>query len=119
MLIYKEFTFDAAHFLPNVTRDHKCRKLHGHTYHLKVYVEGPVLTDEGWVIDFGDLKTVVNPLIHKLDHAFLNEIEGLKNPTAERVAIWLWNNIKPAIPGLKRVELKETPTSGVIYEGDI
>ncbi|MBK0379591.1 6-carboxytetrahydropterin synthase QueD [Mucilaginibacter segetis] len=118
MTIYKQFTFDAAHFLPNVPEGHRCRKLHGHTYHLAVFVSGPVVTGEGWVIDFKDLKSVVKPLVDQLDHHLLNEIDGLENPTAENVARWLWQGIHQEIPGLSRIELKETLTSGVIYEGE-
>jgi 6-pyruvoyltetrahydropterin/6-carboxytetrahydropterin synthase len=118
MTIFKQFTFDAAHFLPNVPQGHRCRQVHGHTYHLTIYVSGPVNTEDGWVIDFKELKAVVKPLVEQLDHVMLNEIQGLKNPTAENVARWFWQAIRPEIPGLSRIELKETPTSGVIYEGE-
>lgn len=117
MIIFKEFTFDAAHDLPNVPEGHKCKHLHGHTYHLKVYIEGELDEHLGWVMDFTDLKDIVKPLIEKVDHKYLNEIEGLKNPTCELFAKWFWDRIKPALPGLNRIELKETPTSGAIYEG--
>jgi len=118
MTVYKEFTFDAAHFLPNVPEGHKCRSLHGHTYQVKIYVKGPLDDRAGWVIDFTDIKAVCKPVIDRLDHALLNELPGLKNPTAENVANWIWLQIKDQMPGLQRIELKETPTSGVIYEGD-
>ncbi|MES2265121.1 MAG: 6-carboxytetrahydropterin synthase QueD [Bacteroidota bacterium] len=116
MIVYKEFTFDAAHLLPKVPEGHKCRNLHGHTYHLTVFISGRVL-DEGWVIDFGDIKAVCQPVINCLDHAYLNDIAGLENPTAENVIRWLWQQISDKLPGLQKLELKETPTSGVIYEG--
>lgn len=118
MIIYKQFTFDSAHFLSRVPDGHKCRAIHGHTYHLIVYARGDVKEQEGWVFDFGDMKDVVKPIVDMLDHAMLNDIEGLENPTAELLAIWLWNKIKPGLPALTKIELKETPTSGVIYEGD-
>ncbi|MCJ8209146.1 6-carboxytetrahydropterin synthase QueD [Mucilaginibacter sp. RS28] len=118
MIIYKQFTFDAAHALPNVPEGHKCRQLHGHTYHLTVFLQGSVLGKEGWIIDFGDVKSRIKPVIDQLDHALLNQIPGLENPTAELLAVWLWNKIKPQLPQLCKIELKETPTSGVIYEGD-
>ena len=117
MIIYKQFTFDAAHFLPHVPAGHKCRKLHGHTYHLTIFLDGPILQPAGWVMDFADLKAVVKPIVNKLDHSLLNEIEGLENPTAECLAVWLWEKIIDQLPNLKRIEIKETPTSGVIYEG--
>jgi len=114
--IYKEFTFDAAHLLPNVPEGHKCRQLHGHTYHLRVYVAGEPAPPEEWVIDYGDLKVHLQPILRELDHKYLNDINGLENPTAEAVVIWIWRKLKPGLPGLKKIELKETPGSGAIYE---
>ena len=118
MIIFKQFTFDAAHFLPNVPETHKCREIHGHTYKLIVFIEGPVDAHTGWVIDFANLKADVNSILDKVDHKFLNKIGGLENPTCELMAVWLWNQIKPLISELKKIELYETPTSGVIYEGN-
>jgi 6-pyruvoyltetrahydropterin/6-carboxytetrahydropterin synthase len=117
MIVYKQFTFDAAHLLPEVPEGHKCRNLHGHTYHLTVFISGPILEGPGWVIDFSDIKSVCRPVIDRLDHAYLNDIPGLENPTAENVARWLWQQFSDQLPGLHKLELKETPTSGVIYEG--
>lgn len=117
MLIYKEFTFDAAHFLSKVPADHKCRQLHGHTYHLTVFIEGDILPDLGWVEDYGDIKKKVKSVLSLIDHKYLNDVPGLENPTCELMIIWLWNKLTPLLPNLKRLELKETPTSGAIYEG--
>ena len=93
MIIFKEFTFEAAHKLPNVPSDHKCSRLHGHSFKVEVHVEGPVNPYEGWVVDFTVLKQVVQPIIDRLDHAYLNEIQGLENPTSETIAQWLWDQI--------------------------
>jgi len=117
MVIYKRFVFDSAHFLPNVPQGHKCKNIHGHTYTLTVYLEGDLDEELQWVMDFKDLKDVVNPIVDRLDHQLMNEIEGLENPTAERIAVWIWDRIQPKLPLLSKIELKETPTSGVIYEG--
>lgn len=117
MQIFKQFTFDSAHFLPNVPEGHKCKEIHGHTYHLTVYLNGDLDEKLGWVIDFTDVKNVIDPIIKSIDHQFLNNISGLENPTSEVMAIWLWNKIKPELPQLSKIELNETPTSGVIYEG--
>lgn len=117
MILYKQFTFDAAHYLPNVPDGHKCKQMHGHTYHLTIFIEGEVLKGQGWVLDFGDIKKLLRPVLGIIDHALLNSIPGLENPTAELFSIWLWDRIKPLLPELKKIELKETPTSGVIYEG--
>jgi 6-pyruvoyltetrahydropterin/6-carboxytetrahydropterin synthase len=118
MIIYKQFTFDSAHFLPNVPMGHKCKELHGHTWHLTIYAEGEVLEPEGWVLDFTDLKSAVKPVIDTIDHKLLNDIPGLENPTTEVLSMWLWKQVKPKLPSLKKIELKETPSSGAIYEGD-
>ena len=91
--------------------------MHGHTYHLTIFIEGEILKEQGWVLDFGDIKELLKPVLGVIDHALLNNIPGLENPTAEQFSIRLWNKIKPLLPELKKIELKETPTSGVIYEG--
>jgi 6-pyruvoyltetrahydropterin/6-carboxytetrahydropterin synthase len=118
MEIFKEFTFEAAHLLPNVPAGHKCARLHGHSFRVKVYVRGPVDPHLGWVADFADLKTAFRPLHDRLDHRYLNDIEGLENPTSENIARWIWTHLQPALPGLSRVVVRETCTSGCVYTGD-
>ena len=118
MEIYREFSFDAAHSLPFSPPGHKCKELHGHTYHLKVYVKGEPDEHCGWIMDFKELKEIVSPVIEELDHKLINNIDGLENPTAENVTVWIWNRLKGALPRLSRIELKETNSSGVVYTGD-
>ena len=118
MEIFKEFTFEAAHFLPNVPDGHKCRRLHGHSYSVRIYVSGPIGDSSGWVMDFADIKQAFKPIYDQLDHYFLNEIPGLENPTAENIARWIWQQLKPAIPALSAIEMKETCTSGCVYRGN-
>ena len=118
MEIYKEFTFESAHRLPNVPEGHKCARLHGHSFQARIYVNGDVLAHEGWIMDFSDLKAAFKPLYEQLDHNYLNEIEGLENPTSENLAIWIWRHLKPALPLLSKVEIRETCTSGCIYSGE-
>ena len=117
MEIYKEFSFDSAHFLPNVPEGHKCRNMHGHTYRLKVFIEGQPDPKLGWIMDFKELKDALSGVIEQLDHRLINDIPGLENPTAENITIWIWNQIKPMLTNLSRIELYETPTTGVIYKG--
>ena len=117
MLIFTQFTFDSAHFLPHVPPDHKCRNMHGHTYRLVTYFEGELHPELGWVMDFADIKKIMTPILQQVDHRVLNELEGLENPTCERLAVWLWEYIKPQLPALCKIELHETPTSGVVYQG--
>ncbi|MHA7816833.1 MAG: 6-carboxytetrahydropterin synthase QueD [Pseudohaliea sp.] len=118
MDIYKDFHFEAAHRLPNVPEGHKCARLHGHSFHLRVTVRGEAPEPSGWVMDFADLKAAVKPVIDRLDHYYLNEIEGLENPTSENLCRWIWAQLAPALPALCAVEIRETCTSGCIYRGD-
>lgn len=115
--IYREFTFEAAHRLPNVPEGHKCSRLHGHSYRVEVHVSDVVGEDTGWVQDFGELKSAFKPLEDKLDHNYLNEIEGLTNPTSEILAKWIWDRLVTALPNIRAVQVRETCTSGCIYRG--
>lgn len=116
--IFKDFSFEAAHRLPNVPEGHKCARLHGHSFRVRVVIEGPVDPVTGWVMDFADIKAVVRPLEDRLDHYYLNDIEGLENPTSEELARWIWRALKPQLPLLAAIEVRETCTSGCIYTGD-
>ncbi len=118
MKIYKEFKFDSAHWLPHVPPGHKCANMHGHTYIIEIQVEGELDPQLGWVLDYADLSKQVAPLIDQLDHKVLNEIEGLGNPTAEHLALWLWNQLKQNLPQLSQVVVKENPTNVCIYSGE-
>ena len=117
MEIYKEFSFEAAHLLPNVPEGHKCARLHGHSFYVCIYVSGNVGDHSGWVMDFGDLKKAFEPIYQQLDHYYLNDIPGLENPTSENLCRWIWQQLKPTLPALSKLEIKETCTSGCIYRG--
>jgi len=117
MEIYREFKFDAAHSLPGLPDKHKCGNLHGHTFVVLVHIEGPVGEDSGWVRDYGEIKSICIPVINMLDHSYLNDIPGLENPTSEKIAIWLWEKIKPALFELTMIEVKETASTGCRYKG--
>ncbi|MGO9790992.1 MAG: 6-carboxytetrahydropterin synthase QueD [Solirubrobacteraceae bacterium] len=115
--IFKEFTFEAAHRLPFVPAGHKCARLHGHSFKAEVHVEGEVDPSSGWIIDFAEITEAFKPLHTRLDHNYLNEIEGLENPTSENIARWMWERLECVLPGLARVVVRETCTSGCIYVG--
>lgn len=117
MQIFKEFTFEAAHRLPFLPTGHKCGRLHGHSYRVEIHVRGEVRQPEGWVIDFADIKAATGPAIEALDHRYLNEVEGLENPTSEAVARWIWERVAPGLPALHAVVVRETCTSGCVYAG--
>ena len=117
MEIFKEFSFEAAHRLPNVPEGHKCARLHGHSFQVRLSVAGPVGDVSGWVMDFGDIKQAFKPILNQLDHYYLNDIEGLENPTSENIARWIWQKLKPALPELCEIQIRETCTSGCVYRG--
>lgn len=117
MEIFKEFTFEAAHDLPNTPDGHKCRRLHGHSFRVRLAVEGDVDPVTGWVMDFAEIKAAFMPIWERLDHHYLNDIPGLENPTSEVIAKWVWAALKPALPGLSEVKLWETCTAGCTYRG--
>ena len=117
MELRKTFQIEAAHRLPNVPTGHKCARLHGHSWRIEVAIEGPVGNDTGWVMDYADLKAVFQPIHDQIDHNYLNEIPGLENPTSERLAVWLWNELKPRLPLLSELVIAETCTSRCVYRG--
>ncbi len=115
--LIKDFRFEAAHWLPNVPEGHKCRRVHGHSFRGEVAIRGPIDPHLGWVMDFADLKRIVDPIVSELDHYLLNEIAGLENPTSEIVAMWIWKRLAPQIANLHRVTIEETCTSRCHYYG--
>jgi 6-pyruvoyltetrahydropterin/6-carboxytetrahydropterin synthase len=114
----KTFTFEAAHRLPNVPADHKCRRLHGHSFKIEIVVRGPVDPETGWLMDFAQIREAFEPVHRRLDHYYLNEIEGLENPTSENLARWIWERLAPNLPYLHRVSVAETCTSACHYYGE-
>ncbi|QYR52889.1 6-carboxytetrahydropterin synthase QueD [Lysobacter soyae] len=117
MDLFKSFTFEAAHRLPNVPEGHKCARLHGHSFNVEIHVRGSVGEQSGWVMDFSALKAAFQPIYECLDHHYLNEIEGLENPTSERLAEWIWRELAPRLPQLSEIVIRETCTSGCRYFG--
>lgn len=111
------FTFEAAHSLPHVPADHKCRRLHGHSFSAEVVVRGEIDPRLGWLIDYAEIKRAVEPLRERLDHRHLNEVEGLENPTSENIAIWIFERLRPRLGGLAEVHVAETCSNACVYRG--
>ncbi len=118
MHIFRVFTIEAAHRLPNVPTGHKCSRLHGHSFRIELRLSGSVDSHSGWVMDFADVRAAFQPIYDRLDHHYLNEIPGLENPTSENLARWIWREAKQVLPMLSQVTVHETCTSGCVYEGD-
>jgi 6-pyruvoyltetrahydropterin/6-carboxytetrahydropterin synthase len=117
MELRKTFQFEAAHLLPNLPESHKCRRLHGHSFKAEIAVSGECDATLGWVMDYADLSAAFKPLWEQLDHRHLNDVPGLENPTSEHIALWIWNRLKPALPGLVEVVVAETCTARCVYRG--
>lgn len=117
MRITQAFTFEAAHRLPNVSETHRCHRMHGHSYRVELRLEGPVDPNSGFVVDFFDVEQAFGPLLARLDHHCLNEIDGLENPTAENIAVWIWNRARLTLPQLATVTVYETPLCWAEYDG--
>lgn len=116
--IFKEFTFEAAHRLPFAPDGHKCARLHGHSFRVEVHVSGEVDPRTGWIMDFADISAAFAGIHAQLDHRYLNEVEGLENPTSEVLARWIWERTRAQLPGLARIVVRETCTSGCVFAGD-
>lgn len=117
MKISQAFKFEAAHFLPGVPETHRCRRLHGHSYRVEVQLEGPVDPHTGFVVDFFDVEKAFVSITDALDHRCLNEVEGLSNPTAENIAVWIWGRLKPSLPQVSVVRVYETSDCWAEYDG--
>lgn len=113
----KAFQFEAAHLLPHLPPDHKCRRLHGHSFQVEIAVQGECDTKLGWLMDYADLSRAFKPLWEQLDHYYLNDVPGLENPTSENIALWIWDRLKPELPLLSEVLVAETCTARCLYRG--
>lgn len=115
--VIKEFWIEAAHYLPKMPKNHKCRRMHGHSFHFHLEVTG-IPDSCGIVIDYADIKKHWQVIHNLLDHRVLNEVVGLENPTSENISRWVWDRLKPGMPGLSVVRIKETCSAGVEYRNN-
>lgn len=117
MDIYNVFHLECARRLPHLPAEHPCSRVHGHSFRVEVHCSGPLDAKLGWVLDFAEVEKAWAPVRAELDHRYLNDVSGLDNPTSERMAMWIWDRLKPALPGLAKIIVQETATSGCIYTG--
>ena len=113
-----EFGFEAAHRLPMVPPEHRCSRMHGHSWRVAVTVAGEIDPQMGWFVDFDRITAAVNPLVlNELDHRTLNDVRGLENATSEMLCVWLWGRLAPQLPGLSSITVHETCTARCTYRG--
>ena len=116
--LIREYRFEAAHLLPHLPDGHRCRRLHGHSFRFDVTLTGPVDERTGFLIDFDDLDKLVQPIVDKVDHYYLNEVEGLANPSSEVLARWIWQRLAPELPQLTAICVAETCDARCVYRGE-
>ena len=119
MEVYKIFNIESARSLPNLPEGHPCKNIHGHSFKIKITVKGTVNEETGFVMDFSEIDSAFSPIFKMIDHAYLNELDGLINPSSENLCKWIWSKLIDSLPNLKRIEIKETESTGCIYEGKI
>jgi 6-pyruvoyltetrahydropterin/6-carboxytetrahydropterin synthase len=114
----KDFFFESAQTLPKAPAGHKCSKMHGHSFKVEISVEGEVDPATGWIYDHARISGAMKPLVDLLDHAYLNDIPGLENPTIELMAAWFWQKLEAQCPGLCEIVIHETPVARCVYRGE-
>ena len=114
----KDYQFESAQTLPCAPEGHKCRQMHGHSFKVEISVEGEVDPATGWFYDHAEISRAMRPLVERLDHAYLNEVPGLENPTIELMAAWFWGKLAPQLPGLCEIVIHETPSARCSYRGE-
>ena len=106
LAISKEFRFDAAHFLPTAPTGHPNARMHGHSFAAVLTLEGDPDPANGWIRDFAEVERAVADLRARIDHHVLNEIKGLETPTLERIARFIFDELKMALPELAAVTVR-------------
>jgi 6-pyruvoyltetrahydropterin/6-carboxytetrahydropterin synthase len=118
MRIYKEFSFEAAHFLPSAPPGHPNARVHGHSFRVRVTLQGEPDETTGIVLHLDDVEAAIADARDALDHRFLNEVDGLSQPTLERISIWLWERLHNRLPGLSEIEVaRDSCHEGCVYRG--
>ena len=118
MRLSHEFWFEASHRLDHLGPDHPCYPLHGHSYRVEIIIEGAVDLQTGFVMDYSDIGKAVLPIIKRLDHTHLNDITDLKYTTTEHIAHWLWKRLKPELPTLVEITIRESQATACTYRGE-
>jgi 6-pyruvoyltetrahydropterin/6-carboxytetrahydropterin synthase len=118
MRIYKEFFFEAAHFLPSAPQGHPNARVHGHSFRARVTIDGDPDRETGLVMHLEHVEAAIAEARDALDHRLLNEVEGLEAPTLERIATWLWDRLHNRLPGLAEIEVaRDSCHEGCVYRG--
>ncbi|MCF1182278.1 6-carboxytetrahydropterin synthase [Marichromatium gracile] len=115
--LWRRFRFESAHQLPNVPEGHQCGRMHGHGFEVILHADQTLAEDQDMGVDYDCIDALWAPLGATLDHACLNDIPGLENPTSEMLAAWIWARLKPEFAPLSWVSVYETATAGCQFDG--
>jgi len=113
--IARTFRIEAARRLTGIAPDHPCARVHGHGFVIEIVLRGEVDPVAGWLCDYADIEAAFAPLARLIDHAYLNDVAGLDNPTSEHLARWIHAHLAPALPALAFVSVRETPETRATY----
>jgi 6-pyruvoyltetrahydropterin/6-carboxytetrahydropterin synthase len=109
--IVKEFTFEAAHHFTHMPKGHGYQRLHGHSYHVEVALEGTPDAETGWIVEFSELAKAFDIIKDQADHDLLNNIEGLENPSLENLSQWIARELGRSFDALSWVRIRR-PSCG-------
>lgn len=112
--IWKEFTFDSAARVERAPEASPRRRMHGHTYTLRLHLSAPLDAVLGWTVDFGDIKEIFNPIFRLIDHHAVNDLPHVHDGDTASLAQWIVDQARPSLPSLYRVDLHETPGAGCL-----
>ena len=118
MELFVKFDFAASRSLTKLPKEHPCSRVHGHTFEVQITLVGEVDPSTGFMVDFSLVEEKLDNVKAIVDHRYLNDINGLENPTTEILAQWLWQNLSRDLTTLTEIRVKEHYSRGVIYRGD-
>lgn len=116
-ILKQHFQLESARRLPLLGKEHPCAQIHGHSFKIVLALRGGLDPKAGWVIDYNEIVEKFEPLRKQLDHRYLNDVEGLENPTSEFIAKWIYDRLKISLPILESVSVMETPTTECTFPG--
>lgn len=111
----QHFYIESAHFLDHLPKNHPCSQMHGHSFKITFRFIGEKDQKFGWVLDYNEISEKIKPVLSKLDHHVLNEIEGLENPTSENLAEWIYTRCHTVLSQLAQVTVSETRNTECSY----
>lgn len=112
--IWKEQRFESALKLSHLSKSDKRKKMHGHSYLIRLHLKADLDQVMGWTVDYGDVKRIFKPIYEQLDHHQLDQLPGIKKADNASLLYWIKNKMSPLLPQLDRIDLYSLPGCGAI-----